>query len=104
MSQQTSTVTPTEPMALTGDAASLVAVLDHLRAAGVDVSELTVGAVSIKLRGTVRAGGDREDRDDSPERHQQAIYRQMGGDMFERMITEKVPGVDLQPAIGRRAG
>lgn len=104
MSRPTNTTTPTVPTALTGDAASLVGILDWARGAGVDVSELTVGAVSIKLRSTAGAGGEADERDEEPGRDQQAIYRQFGGELIDRALADKVPGADLQPAIGRRAG
>jgi hypothetical protein len=92
-------MTRTTSIALSGDAEQLVGVLERLRDGGFDLAELTVGTVSVKLHRAARGGADRED-DEAPD-PRQAIYRQFGGEMLERAIAEKLPGVDLQPAIGR---
>lgn len=99
MSKMTST-TRTASIALTGDAAQLVAALERLQSGGFVVDELTVGKVSVKLgRSTMAGTGDRDERPAA-----QGIYAQHGGEMLTRIAAEVVPGVELQPAIGRRAG
>lgn len=103
MSNQTNT-THMPPTPLIGDAASLVGILDWALGAGVDVSELTVGAVSIKLRGTLGADAQGDERDDGQRRGDRpSIHEQFGGELFERALAEKVAGVDLQPVVGRSA-
>ena len=98
MSKMTST-TRTASIALTGDAAQLVAALERLQSGGFVVDELTVGKVSVKL---ARGTGEQPDRDERPA--PQGIYAQHGGELLTRFAAEVLPGVDLQPAIGRRAG
>lgn len=96
MSKKTS-MTRTAGIELAGDAAQLVAALERLAAGGFQVEALTVGAVSIKLHRAAAAGGD---RDEAPA--PTGIYPQFGGELLARTAAEVVPGVDLQPAIGRR--
>ena len=98
MSKMTST-TRTASIALTGDAAQLVAALERLQAGGFAVEALTVGKVSVKLH-RVAAAGDRDDDRPVPA----GIYQQHGGEILTQIAAEVLPGVDLQPAIGRRAG
>ena len=87
-------------MALTGDAASLVAALERLRDGGFDVAEMSVGAVSIKLH-RAPAATDRDD--ERPERA--GILEQFGGDLFRQVAAgPRVPGVDLQPVFGGSDG
>lgn len=97
MSKKTNT-TPTACIELAGDAAQLVAALERLAAGGFAVEAMTVGKVSVTLR---RAAGGERDRDDQPVPG--GIYQQHGGEMLTRIASEVLPGVDLQPAIGRRA-
>jgi hypothetical protein len=91
--------TRTASIALTGDAAQLVAALERLAAGGFVVDELTVGKVSVRL---ARVGAAQPDRDDRPA--PTGIYQQHGGEILAGIAAEVLPGVDLQPAIGRRAG
>jgi hypothetical protein len=91
--------TRTASIALTGDAAQLVAALERLAAGGFVVDELTVGKVSVRLRGV---GAERSERDDRPA--PTGIYQELGGEILTQIAAEVVPGVELQPAIGRRAG
>jgi hypothetical protein len=93
VSKKTST-TPTAPIALAGDAAQLVAAIERLHAGGFDVAELTVGKVSIRLN----RGAPSSDRDEAPAR---GIYADHGGEFLRRVAAEVLPGVELQPAIGR---
>lgn len=99
MSKMTNT-TRTASIALTGDAAQLVAALERLAAGGFAVEALTVGKVSVTLRAA--GGGGERDRDERPAAA--GIYHDMGGELMKRVAAEVLPGVDLQPAIGRRAG
>lgn len=99
MSKMTST-TRTASIALTGDAAQLVAALERLQAGGFAVEALTVGKVSVTLRRAGAAGEQRDDDRTAPT----GIYQQHGGEMLTRIAAEVMPGVELQPAIGRRAG
>lgn len=98
MSKQTST-TRTPCTALAGDAAQLVAAIERLHDGGFDVAELTVGKATIKLH---RAGpaGER----DAERPGIGGIHEQFGGELFREAMAEQLPGVDLQPAIGRRPG
>lgn len=98
MSKMTST-TRTASIALTGDAAQLVAALERLAAGGFVVDELTVGKVSVKL---ARAGAARDRDEERPV--PTGIYQQHGGEVLAQIAAEVLPGVELQPAIGRRAG
>jgi len=93
--QKTHKETRTVATELTGDAAALVAALERLRDGGFDVDELSVGAAAIKLH---RPAGDRERVD---ERLDGGILEAFGGELYRRAAAEKVPGTDLQPAIGR---
>jgi hypothetical protein len=88
--------------ALSGDAAAAVGILTWAQDAGVDVSELTVGAVSIKLRGVAAQGQD--DRDGDRGNGRPTLHEEFGRELFQQAVAEKVIGTDLQPAIGRRAG
>lgn len=100
MSKMTSP-TRTSSTALAGDTAQLVAAIERLHAGGFAVSELTVGKASIKLHRAAPAGDrDRDDERPSP----MGIHEQFGGEMLRRAMAEALPGVELQPAIGRRAG
>lgn len=102
MSKPTNTGTPTASIALAGDAAQLVGVLERLHEGGFDVSELAVGGVSIKLHRAPAAKQTGDDRD-APE-GVPAIYPQFGGELLTRALAEQIPGATLQPAIGRRVG
>lgn len=97
MSKMTST-TRTASIALTGDAAQLVAALERLQAGGFVVDALTVGKVSVKLHRAAPAG----ERDERPV--PTGIYQQHGAAILDEIRTEILPGVEYQPAIGRRAG
>lgn len=95
MSKKTNT-TRTASIELAGDAAQLVAALERLQAGGFAVESLVVGKVSVTLRA---AAGERNRDDDRPA--PTGIYHEMGGDLLTRVAAEVLPGVDLQPAIGR---
>jgi hypothetical protein len=96
VSKKTS-ATRTPSIELAGDAAQLVAAVERLHAGGFDVAELTVGKATIRLN---RARGGERDRDDQPAQPT-GIYAQHGGEFLARVAAEVIPGVDLQPAIGR---
>lgn len=98
MSKMTST-TRTASIALVGDAAQLVAALERLAAGGFVVDEMTVGKVSVKLARAAAAGARDDERAASD-----GIYQQHGREILDQIRAEVLPGVDLQPAIGRRAG
>lgn len=98
MSKMTSR-TRTSSTQLAGDAAQLVAALERLAAGGFAVESLTVGKVSIKLHRAAPAG----ERDDERPAGR-GLYHEMGGEVLTQIAAEVLPGVDLQPAIGRRAG
>lgn len=99
MSKMTNT-TRTASIALTGDAAQLVAALERLQAGGFAVEALTVGKVSVTLRAAAAAHEFTRDERPAPT----GIYQQHGGDLLAQVAAEVLPGVELQPAIGRRAG
>lgn len=98
MSKKTCT-TRTASIELAGDAAQLVATLERLSAGGFDVAELSVGAVSIKLNRAARAGDQPDGADERP--GLPGVYNQFGREVLKHVAAEIVPGVDLQPAIGR---
>jgi len=72
-----------------------VAALERLRDGGFEVDELSVGCASIKLHRPT-PGSDRDD-----ERPDGGIMEAFGGELYRRVAGEKVPGTELQPAIGR---
>ena len=97
MSKTTNT-TRTASIELAGDAAQLVAALERLQAGGFAVEALTVGKVSVKLHRAASAG-ERDDERPAPT----GIYQQHGGEILTQIVSEVLPGVEYQPAIGRRA-
>ncbi len=98
MSKTTNT-TRTASIELAGDAAQLVAALERLQSGGFAVEALTVGKVSVKLHRAAAAGERDHDERPAPT----GIYQQHGGEMLTRIAAEVLPGVEYQPAIGRRA-
>lgn len=99
MSKTTNT-TRTASIELAGDAAQLVAALERLADGGFAVEALTVGKVSVKLH---RAGGEQRDRADD-RLGLPGVYGDFGSEVMKQVAAEVLPGVEYQPAIGRRAG
>lgn len=100
MSKMTNT-TRTASIALTGDAAQLVAALERLQAGGFAVEALTVGKVSVTLRAAA-GGGEQQDRGDERP-GLPGVYHEFGREVLAQVAAEVLPGVELQPAIGRTA-
>lgn len=85
---------------LSGDTAQLVAAIERLHAGGFAVETLTVGKASVTLRRAAAAGEQRDDERPAPD----GVYNRFGNEVLTQIAAEVLPGVDLQPAIGRRAG
>jgi hypothetical protein len=98
VSKKTNT-TPTASIELAGDAAQLVAALERLQAGGFTVEAMTVGAVSVKLHRAAAALDQQDRADERP--GLPGVYNQFGSEVLKQVAAEVLPGVDLQPVIGR---
>lgn len=89
------------PHTVTGDAKEVWNLIANARAAGIDVSSVSVGTCRVELRAPATgAPAPSEQRDP-----RQAIYEAFGGDAYRRMVGGQpsgpaaVPGEEFQPAL-----
>lgn len=97
-----------KPHTVSGDAAQALELLVAAKAAGFELSTVTVGGCRIELREPPPAAQSRDDDQPQPRDPRDAIYQRYGGELYRRAMQGgaagaspvAVPGADLQPAIG----
>jgi hypothetical protein len=81
---------------VTGEAKQVIGILAWAKAAGLQVSAVTVGACHVELR--MAPVEQPEEREERPDR---SIYAQFGGPALADAVKSGIPDSELQPAIGR---
>jgi hypothetical protein len=81
---------------VTGDAKQVVGILAWAQAAGMSLSQVTVGTCHVEIRG---AAIEEPRAQDGPTR--ESAYSRFGGPALAHAVDSGIPMGELQPVVGR---